>query len=191
MNPETSAAADARISDLLLGIAGLKKELQAARRTRPQEPVDDWVLRDLDNTPAPLSSLFGAHRDLLVVHNMGRRCNYCTLWADGLNGDIRHLATRCGFALCSADPPATAKEHALARGWTFRVVSGANSDFARSMGYLDDAGRALPGVSAFRRLDDGRIVRTGHTPFGPGDDFCAVWPLFDLLADGAGAWEPR
>jgi hypothetical protein len=39
--------------------------------------------------------------------------------------------------------------------------------------------------------DDGRIVRTGRAAFGPGDDYCAVWPLFDLLEGGVGKWEPK
>jgi len=191
MTTATPAHADARVNDLLERIGKLKNELSDARRARPAEPVEDWQLRDLDDKPVRLSELFGEHRDLLVVHNMGKRCNYCTLWADGMTGYVRHFATRCGFALCSADPPATAREHAKARGWTYRVVSGAGSDFARAMGYVTDTGSALPGVSAFRKLDDGRIVRTAHTPFGPGDDFCAVWPLFDLLQGGAGKWEPK
>jgi len=190
MNTTDLVGAEAHISELVQRIDALKKELTAARRSRPAESVEDWALRDLDDKPVHLSDLFGEHRDLLVVHNMGRRCQYCTLWADGLNGFVRHFATRCGFALCSADPPKTAREYASSRGWTYRVVSGAGSEFARTMGYMTDAGSAQPGVSAFRRLDDGKIVRTGHSQFGPGDDFCAVWPLFDLFEGGHGAWEP-
>jgi len=182
---------DARINELLQRLDGLKKELSAARRARTPEPVEDWTLRSLDDAPLRLSELFGSKRDLLVVHNMGRRCKYCSLWADGLNGFVTHLESRCAFVLCSADPPATAREHAQSRGWKFRIVSGAGSDFARAMGYMNDAGGALPGVSSFHRRDDGTIVRIGHSPFGPGDDFCAVWPLFDLLEGGVGAWEPR
>jgi hypothetical protein len=43
-----------------------------------------------------------------------------------------------------------------------------------------------PGVSALRKTEGGAIERTGRTRFGPGDDFCALWPLFDLLEGGAG-----
>lgn len=191
MTSTNATRPDTRIDALLQQIDALKKELSLARRARTPEPVENWALRDLDDRRVHLLELFGDKRDLLVVHNMGRRCNYCTLWADGFNGFVRHLEARGAFVLCSADPPATAREHAASRGWTSRVVSGAGSDFARSMGYLDDTGRALPGVSAFRRLDDDRIVRTGHAAFGPGDDFCAVWPLFDLFEGGVGKWEPR
>jgi len=44
-----------------------------------------------------------------------------------------------------------------------------------------------PGVSALRRAADGALVLTGRAEFGPGDDYCAVWRLFDLLVGGAGA----
>jgi hypothetical protein len=59
------------------------------------------------------------------------------------------------------------------------------------MGYRTDDGVVLPGASAFRKQGDGAIERTGIAEFGLGDDFCAVWPLFDLLEGGAGAWRPR
>jgi hypothetical protein len=52
-------------------------------------------------------------------------------------------------------------------------------------------GSSLPGVSALRRAVDGSLVPTGRAEFGPGDDFCAVWPLFDLLEGGAGDWAPQ
>lgn len=49
----------------------------------------------------------------------------------------------------------------------------------------------MPGVSALRRNADGTIVRTGTRQFGPGDDFCAIFPMFDLLQDGVGDWQPK
>ncbi|MEX0876185.1 MAG: hypothetical protein WD114_01890, partial [Phycisphaerales bacterium] len=55
---------------------------------------------------------------------------------------------------------------------------------------MDAKGNPHPGGSAFHKTSDGSIVRTGHMPFGPGDDFCAVWPMLDLIKDGKGEWEP-
>jgi hypothetical protein len=49
----------------------------------------------------------------------------------------------------------------------------------------------MPGVSAFRKLDDGTIVRTGPDVFGPGDDYGSPFPLVDLLEGGIGDWEPQ
>ncbi len=167
-----------------------KKERAEARRARPPEPVEDWELLSADGAPVRLSQLFGDHRDLIVVHNMGRKCPYCSLWADGLAGFARHWPTRCAFVLCSHDPPSVAKAFAAERGWPYRVVSGVSSGFAKAMGFLNEKGSPQPGASVFRKRDDGRLERTGRTSFGPGDDYCAVWPLFEMFAGGAGPWEP-
>ena len=168
-----------------------KAALLVAIRGRGPEPVDDYELVGTDGAPVRLSSLFGAHDDLLVVHNMGRGCSYCTLWADGFRGVTDHIARRCAFVLCSDDEPATVRAFSEERGWGFPCVSGRGSSFAADMGYRNSKGSPTPGVSAFHRSGDGAIVRTGHTPFGPGDDFCAVWPLFDLLQEGKGDFVPR
>lgn len=168
-----------------------KAELVEAIRTQGPEPVGDWELRDADGHPVRLSELFGSHEDLLLVHNMGRGCSYCTLWADGFRGIAGHLEKRCAFVLCSHDEPAVLKAFSAERGWNFRCVSGAGTDFARSMGYADGQGRPHPGVSSFHREASGSIMRVAHTPFGPGDDFCAVWPQFDLLKDGASGFQPE
>ncbi|MFK7962029.1 MAG: DUF899 family protein [Phycisphaerales bacterium] len=169
-----------------------KADFLAALRARGPEPVKDWSLTDADGAPVQLSALFGEHDDLLVVHNMGRGCSYCTLWADGFRGIADHLAQRCSFVLCSHDPPDVLRGFVAERGWNFRCVSGAGSGFTAAMGYASPENtKPMPGVSSFQRRAGGEIVRIAHTPFGPGDDFCAVWPLFDLLADGAADFKPR
>jgi len=168
----------------------LKTELSEARRAAEPEPVADYELRRTDGSVVRLSELFGDKSDLLVIHNMGKGCSYCTLWADGLKGFTEHIENRTAFALVSGDAPDVAGEFAAGRNWRFQVLSGKDSEFTRAMGYVTDEGN-LPGVSAFRRLADGSIVRTGKDVFGPGDDYCAPWPLFDLLQGGAGDWEPK
>ena len=59
------------------------------------------------------------------------------------------------------------------------------------MEYHTEQGGPLPGVSVFRRNEDGSIVRSAHAPFGPGDPFCPVWHFFDLLGNGHGDWAPE
>ncbi len=172
-------------------IQKLKGELSKARRSAPPEPAPDYELRNADGSGVRLSELFDGREDLLVVHNMGKGCAYCTLWADGFTGFAPHLQDRAAFALCSNDDPATARAFADSRGWNYPVISGAGSSFARDMGFASPEGEPWPGVSAFRKLADGSIVRTGSAPFGPGDDFCSPWPLFDLLDGGAGDWAPK
>jgi len=88
------------IRDLQRQIFELKGRLSEAWRGAEPELVEDFALRDLDGSERRLSELFGEKDDLIVVHNMGRGCNHCTLWADGFNGLADHLADRASFVLC-------------------------------------------------------------------------------------------
>ncbi len=164
---------------------------RARRRAGAKGGVTDYTLKSLDGRDVRLSELFGDKQDLIVVHNMGRKCAYCTLWADGFAGFAAHLSDRAGFVLCSADEPAVAKEFATSRKWPFRVLSGHGSPFARDMGYQPAPDQPMPGASTFHRAADGSIERVSTAPFGPGDSFCAIWPFFDMLKDGPGSWVPK
>jgi len=167
-----------------------KERLTAARRKLPGEPVPDYVFHKTDGSEIKLSELFGDKLDLILIHNMGRSCSYCTLWADGFNGFTQHLENRAGFVLTSPDAPAVQAEFAASRGWKFQTASVKGSPFVRDMRFLLDDGY-WPGVSTFRKHEDGSMTRVGKAIFGPGDDFCSVWPLLDLLQDGAKNWEPK
>lgn len=179
------------IVELEKQIATLKKALSEAHRTSEPQVVADLPLRDRHGAAMRLSDCFAGREDLLVIHNMGQRCPYCTLWADGLIGLWPHLNDRTAFVLVSEDEPDVLNAFAQARGWPFPVASMHGSEFANALGVGYEGTHQNPGVSAFRRRSDGTIVRTGHAEFGPGDDFCAVWPMFDLLQGGAGSWQPR
>jgi len=181
---------DTEIQRLTDQIELLKRQLSEARRRRPGEAVADYALLDSDGSPTTLSALFGDCDDLIVIHNMGRGCVYCTLWADGFSSLVPHLENRAAFVVVSPDAPEVQAEFAASRGWTFQMASAAGSDFTSALGYEHD-GSYMPGVSAFRRQPDGSIVRTGSDFFGPGDDYSPPWRLFDLLEGGVGAWEPR
>jgi predicted dithiol-disulfide oxidoreductase (DUF899 family) len=172
-------------------IGELQKKLAELRARRPHDPVKDYEFRDWSDTPVHLSQLFDRHRDLIVVHNMGASCNYCTLWADGFIGLRPHLESRAAFVVISPDPIEVQRSFAQKRGWTFRMVSARGTPFFTDMGFTDGAGDPIPGTSTFRRQTDGAIVRIQRAEFGPGDQFCAAWHLFDLLADGVADWQPQ
>ncbi|MBR1031483.1 DUF899 family protein [Bradyrhizobium liaoningense] len=169
----------------------MQKKLAELRARRPREPVKDYEFRDWNDAPIHLSQLFGKHRDMIVVHNMGVSCNYCTLWADGFIGLRPHLESRAAFVVISPDPVEVQRSFARSRGWTFRMVSTHGTPFFTDMGFTDGVGDPMPGTSIFERQDDGTLLRIQRAEFGPGDQFCAVWHLFDLLADGAAKWQPQ
>lgn len=181
---------DDAIEDLERRIEALKAERSEARRRRGPEPITDFEVGTSEG-PRRLSDLFGGHDDLLLVHNMGSTCAYCTLWADGFVGLLPHLTRRAAVALLTPDPPAVQRAFAAARGWPFMMASDPTRAVARALGFATENGQSLPGVTALRRAADGSLVRTGRAEFGPGDDYCAVYPLFDLLEGGAGEWAPR
>lgn len=183
---------DKELAQAEMQVIEAKTRVSKLRRDRPREIVKDYTLKNLDGSHVQLSDLFSDKTDLILIHNMGKQCRYCTLWADGFNGATEHLENRAAYALVSNDEPQTAKEFAKSRGWTFKVLSGHQSDFTLEMGFADSKDHSpWPGVSTFRHEKDGTIVRVGKASFGPGDDFCSVWHLFDLLEGGAGNWSPK
>jgi predicted dithiol-disulfide oxidoreductase (DUF899 family) len=172
-------------------ITELKEELTRLRRLREPEPVKNYTLKAAGGEPVTLVDLFDGHRDMLLIHNMGRKCPYCTLWADGFNGLADHLMDRAAFVLSTPDEPRVAREFAESRAWRFPVVSHAGTPMAKDLGYEPRPGNHMPGVSALRLNQDRAIERTGSDFFGPGDDYCSAWRLFDLLEDGANEWSPK
>ena len=168
-----------------------RQNLADLRRQRPLEKFEDHVLTSYEVGEVRLSELFGKKRDLLIVHNMGENCPYCTMWADGLDGVLDHLLSRTGFAVVSPDPPDAQAEFLRKRQWRFRLLSNHGGEFTKAAGFETDDGSPMPGVSAFRMTEEGDIFRVGRSFFGPHDDFCAVWHLFDLLQDGAAGWQPK
>lgn len=174
-------------------IADLKLKLAEAKRAIPPQPVAPYTFTLAPNgSPITLAGLFGDKRDLIVIHNMGRGCSYCTMWADGFAGLYKHLADRCAFVLSSPDSPAVAGAFAAERAWPFPVVSIAGTSFANDIGFANAKGGVMPGASAFHKDEAGNVTRTfPSAQFGPGDDFCSLWHLLDLLKEGPAGWEPK
>jgi predicted dithiol-disulfide oxidoreductase (DUF899 family) len=164
------------------------EKLAELKRELPPQEVRDYTLQS-QKGPVKLSELFQGKPDLIVIHNMGRGCTYCTLWADGFNGVHQHLENRAGFVVVSPDALEVQGEFASSRGWTFPMASGQGSTFIEDMGFKSEKGW-MPGVSTFYR-DKGKILRVAQAPFGPGDPFCGVWHLLALLKNGPGDWHPK
>ena len=166
-----------------------KKALFEAYRNRPAEAVEDYVLSRLDGSAVRLSELFGDHDDLILIHNMGHACDYCTMWADGFDGLVSYIETRAAFVVCSPDPPETQRRMVEERDWSFTMVSADGSSFIDDMGFASEDAYH-PGVSSFYRGEDGTIRRIASRGFGPYDDYCSTWNFFGILRDGVDGWQP-
>ena len=187
---KTGKSPDHEIVTLQKEIREKKKKLAELVRTRSREEVEDYRLEGPDGAIITLSGLFGDHDELILIHNMGRKCAYCTLWADGFNGFLQHLENRAGFAVVSPDDPETQRKFAAGRGWKFSIYSGRGSSFTRDMGFQDDDGQYHPGFSTFIK-EGGKIYRVAADSFGPFDDYCGIWHLFNLLPRGVNDWHPK
>jgi peroxiredoxin len=111
-----------QLHDYRKQIAGIRSEMRTLQAAVEPEEVKDYVFTALDGQ-VTLSALFGDKPDLFVIHNMGKSCPACTMWADGYNGVLAHLESRAAFVVTTPDDPQTQQEFAASRGWRFRMVS--------------------------------------------------------------------
>lgn len=143
--------------------------------------VQDYVLKDTSGNDVKLSEMFGDKKELILIHNMGKSCPYCTLWADGLSGVSYFIEKKAAFVLTSPDAPEVQKEFAESRGWKMKTYSTAGSTFTKDMGYEMENKDYWPGVSVFQKDADGKIKRVAKDYFGPGDFYASPFHLFDLI----------
>src|SRR6185437_15201326 len=115
-------------------IAELRRKMREVQASVDPEPVRDYEFTTIEGS-ARLSQLFRTNDDLIVIHNMGRSCPHCTLWADGFNGVYQHIADRAAFVVSTPDPPLVQRDFAASRGWRFPMVSHQGTSFAADMGY--------------------------------------------------------
>ncbi len=168
------------------------EKLNQLHKTRPAEIVQDYKFKNLIGT-TKLSELFNEHDELIVIHNMGKHCSYCTLWADGFNGYYQQIPRRAGFVVINNDAPDVQHQFATSRKWNFPMFSSTGTSFFEDMGFSETTDGKLsysPGASIFRKTRDGKIERTTRTEFGPGDLFSSIWNLFELLPKGVNDWQP-
>ena len=164
------------------------QQLAALRREEPSVEVKDYSFETLDGD-VRLSSLFGGRERLLVIHNMGQGCRYCTLWADGINGVLPHLEDSFAVALVSKDSPEVQRRMALDRGWKFRIASHNGGPYMTEQCSAGDYAN-FPGAAIYRRQED-QIMRCSRTAFGPGDLYSPVWHFLGLAGLGPSDWTPQ
>ena len=179
---------DEKIATIERRIGELTAELNALRQASAGAPTPNYDFETLAGRTT-LGDLFGEREQLLVIHNMGQGCRYCTLWADGFNGLLPHLESVLAVVLASKDPPETQRRFAASRGWRFRMVSHGGGAYIREQGVFGEA-ENYPGAVLYERQED-RILRKNACVFGPGDLYCAVWPLLGLAGLGSEDFTPQ
>ena len=172
-------------------LEAIEKQIEAIRKKKIElnsklaaMDVTDYTLKDREGKEFKLSELFGDKNHLILVHNMGKSCSYCTMWADGFKDTYKEIEKKASFVLVSPDTPEVHKKFAESREWGFRSYSAEGTDFIFDMGYdfiKEGKHNYWPGVSVFEKKSDGSIVRVAKDYFGPGDFYCNIWHFLDLL----------
>lgn len=161
-------------------------KLAALRKAEPRVEVKDYSFMTMDGATT-LAQLFAGRERLLVVHNMGQGCRYCTLWADGLNGVLAHLEAAMSVVLVSKDPPETQRRFAQDRGWRIRMASHGGAAYMTEQSVGDGN---HPGAVVYER-DGMKILRRGRARFGPGDLYNPLWHFLSLAGIGDGEFTPQ
>jgi predicted dithiol-disulfide oxidoreductase (DUF899 family) len=183
----------------------LRDELARERRELPWERVDKDYAFEAPEGRVSLADLFAGRGQLIVQHFMfgpdwNEGCPSCSFWTDNFNGVDVHLAHRdTSFALVSRAPLAKLEAYRKRMGWTVRWVSSLGSDFNFDYGvsfkpgeggrkYNYDTivpyGEEAPGLSVFRRGQDGAIYHTYSTYARGLDVLNGAYHLLDMTSKG-------
>jgi predicted dithiol-disulfide oxidoreductase (DUF899 family) len=184
----TTETANNEITKLEARIGELMVKLNELRRENVGPEVNNYSFNTFDGE-VTLLDLFADKDKLLVIHNMGQACRYCTLWADGFNGLLQHLESAMSVVLVSKDDPEIQRKFANSRGWGFRLASHAGGDYIRQQTVMEGADN-MPGAVVYERKGDA-IYRKSGSVFGPGDIYCSMWSLLGLAGLGAEDWTPQ
>ena len=166
----------------------LTMKLNELRKTNSGNEVRNYTFTTLDGD-VTLLNLFGEHDRLLVIHNMGQGCRYCTLWADGFNGFLPHLESAMSVVLVSKDTPEVQRTFANSRNWRFRLASHGGGPYIQEQTVMDGDNNT-PGAVVYER-EGNRITRKNAAVFGPGDLYCSMWNLLGLAGLGVADWTPQ
>ena len=173
---------------LELEIMEKAQRLAALRKAEAPTQVENYTFGTLEGEVS-LNDLFAGRDKLLMIHNMGQGCRYCTLWADGINGIIDHLEDAMAVVLVSKDPPEAQRRMAMNRGWKFRTVSHGGGAYMADQCAMGDYSN-YPGAATYE-LRDGKAFKTGRTSFGPGDLYSPMWHFLALAGIANSDWTPQ
>lgn len=175
----------AEIEKQLFELTGRLNEL---RKTKSGSKIGNYTFSTLDGD-VTLLDMFGENDRLLVIHNMGQGCRYCTLWADGFNGFLPHLESVMSVVLVSKDSPDVQRSFANSRNWRFRLASHGGGDYIKEQSVVEGQGN-MPGAVVYERNGD-QIARKNVAVFGPGDLYCSIWNLLGMAGISDTEWTPQ
>lgn len=217
--PNETDAYRKRRDDLLEAEQALKEQRERVAQQRRDLPLgglvsQDYVFREgpadiADADPrhiseVRLSALFAAGKDRLLIYHLmfepdeDMGCPMCSMWVDGFNAIVPHLADRINFAVIAKADIGKLRAWGRRRGWgKLRLLSSYENTFNRDFNVETEEGQ-LPAASVFRREEGDKIYHSYTTEGSLEyrhhralDLLSPVWNLFDLLPEGRGDWMPK
>lgn len=176
------------ITQLEQQIAELSTKLHQLQSELPGKEVKNYSFDTIEGT-VTLKDLFAGKDKLLVIHNMGQACRYCTLWGDGINPFVPHLESALAMAMVSKDPVDVQRTFANSRNWRMRMASHGGGEYMQEQVAVDGANN-MPGAVVYEHHGD-TILRKASTFFGPGDLYCSQWQFLGLAGIGLEDWTPQ
>ena len=186
----------------------VRDDLSRERRTLPWVRIEKPYSFEGPDGRMTLADLFGGLSQLMVYHFMfgpdwKEGCPSCSFWADNYNGVDIHLAHRdTALVAISRAPLARIDAYRKRMGWTFRWLSSTESDFNFDFAVSFDpakrvegernynhgtasfGGEEAPGLSVFRRGEDGAVYHT-YSTYGRGlDAINGTYQMLDLTSKG-------
>lgn len=177
-----------KLKELEAQLVKLNEEIEQVRAQQVPVEVENYIFQTL-NGSVSLSELFGQREQLMLIHNMGSQCRFCTLWADGINGHLPYLESVLSVVLVSHESPAYQRKFAIDRGWRFNLASHGGGQYIKDQCVFGQADN-YPGAVVYRK-DGDKIMRLNRAPFGGGDQFNAFYGLMSLADFDSNAWEPQ
>jgi len=184
-------------------VAELRRKLPGDTRAEPyvlRSEAGDGTVRDVtlpdlfDDPSQPLIAM-----QFMYGKAQAEPCPMCTLWADGYDGIVPHLRERANFAVIAAAEPKAFRAHADSRGWrNLLLVSAADSTLKRDLGFENEDGSQVPGVSVFTLDADGHAIHRysacamlTDNEFRGMDLLSPLWNFLDLTPEGRGDFFPQ
>jgi predicted dithiol-disulfide oxidoreductase (DUF899 family) len=180
---------DKTAQELEYQIYQLSQELNEKRKETQGVPVTNYTF-ETDQGSVTLSSLFSQNDKLLVIHNMGQGCRYCTLWGDGISAFLPHLESAMSVVVVSKDTPQQQRLFANSRGWRMRMASHGGGAYMDEQVAIEGMGTNMPGAAVYEKRDNS-IYKTNSSLFGPNDLYCPVWHFLGMAGITHDEWTPQ
>ena len=172
------------------------EELAKWRRALPPggEVPEDYTFVDRSGGSVSILALFGPTHDTLVLYSFmyraeGTPCPMCTVFLDGLNGNVPHLSSHVAIGAVAQATPAELDAFAAARNWdALQLLSCGGTGYGLAYGGEDNDANQFPMLNVFRKSEDGvRDFYGTELFFAPPEEgqhprhMDPMWTLWNIL----------